>query len=73
MGKLSASRHRNFYIALALGLIVGLVPFVLDRDLMIIVGVSVSFRDAADRRHDLSGGAVAALKRVVIDESLLLQ
>jgi len=43
VGKLGASRHRNFYVAVALGLIVGLVTFVLDHDLTIVSGVNVFF------------------------------
>src|SRR5579864_7328998 len=31
----------------------------------------VALRDAGDRRHDLTGGAVSALEGVVVDEGLL--
>src|SRR5689334_287758 len=38
-------------------------------DLRLVAGMA--FLDAGDRRHDLAGRAIAALKRVVVDEGLL--
>jgi len=35
------------------------------------IGARVAFVDAGDRRHDLTGCAIAALEGIVIDESLL--
>src|ERR1700677_977679 len=35
------------------------------------VAAGAAFAHAADRRHDLSGGAVAALESVMVDEGLL--
>src|SRR3954466_16387624 len=34
----------------------------------VLVGAGVALLDQLDRRHDLPGGAVAALERVVLDE-----
>jgi uncharacterized membrane protein len=40
---LMTSRHRNFYLAIALGLLVGASMLALSRDLAVVVGVNVFF------------------------------
>ena len=43
MGSLSVSRHRNFYIAVTLGVIVGLITLVIDRSWAVFGGVDTFF------------------------------